>query len=183
MVVCSAADNTETVFLKLFCQAFRIYNNLGHDIMELLRCCIFEGPGLSGHSVEHQRAKASRESSFIKNFRIFLFTEYHTTSCRAEGFGCRRRYKVCIWNRARDDFCNKSCDVSHIYHEICTNFFSDLRDTLIVDQSGIRTCTCNNHLRFVLFCDLLQLIIINQLSLRIHTVEYMSVDFTYPVSW
>ena len=40
----------------------------------------------------------------------------------------------------------KTGNVSHIYHEICSDFLSDLSECREIDNSGVSRCSCKDQL-------------------------------------
>ena len=52
--------------------------------------------------------------------------------------------------------------MSHIYHQVSTNFISDLAETLEINLSGICAGTGNDQLWLAFLCDSLYLIVINE---------------------
>ena len=66
--------------------------------------------------------------------------------------------------------CNKSCDMSHIYHKVCTNSLCYLRKLLKIDSSWISTCTCNDKSRSALVSLLVKSLIVD-ITLVIYAVR------------
>ena len=58
--------------------------------------------------------------------------------------------------------CYQTCDVCHIYHEVCTNLVCNLAETLKVDLSCVCTCTCKDQFWLVLNCQTLYLVVIEE---------------------
>ena len=44
----------------------------------------------------------------------------------------------------------ETCDVSHIYHEVCAYLLGDLSECREVDDSCISGCSCEDQLRLIL---------------------------------
>ena len=58
--------------------------------------------------------------------------------------------------------CNKTCDVRHIYHKICTAGICDLTEFSKIDGSCICACPCDNKTWFVCHCKFHNIIIIDE---------------------
>ena len=67
--------------------------------------------------------------------------------------------------------CYQTCDVCHIYHEVCTNLVCNLAETLKVDLSCVCTCTCKDQFRLMLYSQTLYLVVIEE-ALIVYTIGY-----------
>ena len=67
--------------------------------------------------------------------------------------------------------CYQSCNVCHIYHEVCAAFICDVTETCKINGSCISTCACDDHFRFALHSDLFYFIIIDK-AVIVYTVRY-----------
>ena len=66
---------------------------------------------------------------------------------------------------------NKTRDMCHIYHKVCTDTLCDLRKSLEVDLSGVSACTGNNEFRLLFLCESLYLIVVEHSCLVIEAVR------------
>ena len=66
--------------------------------------------------------------------------------------------------------CNEASDVSHVHHEVSTNFMSDFRETLEINRARVGRSTRNNDLRALLLRLLLERIVVNCLGLRVNAI-------------
>ena len=57
---------------------------------------------------------------------------------------------------------NKTCDVRHIYHEVCADFLSYLGNSLEINDPWVCRSTCNDKLRLVLLSQLFEVVIIDE---------------------
>ena len=102
----------------------------------------------------------------------FFRRKNHTATRSTQCFVCCRCCYMSIWNRAfMITGSNQSCDMSHIYHQISTNFICNFTKSFEINLTAVSTCTGNNHFRFALFGNALYFVIINK-SCVIHTVRY-----------
>ena len=67
--------------------------------------------------------------------------------------------------------CYQTCDMRHIYHEVCTNLVCDLAELLEVDFSCVCACTCKDQFWLVLNCQTLYLVVIEE-ALIVYTIGY-----------
>ena len=85
-------------------------------------------------------------------------------------------------NRARDDTGrDETRNVGHVDHEVCADFFGDLADPLVIDETGISAGAGNDEFRLIFFRFGLQSIVVDLLSLGVHCVEVEVVDLADPV--
>ncbi len=56
--------------------------------------------------------------------------------------------------------CNKSCDMSHIYHKDCSALVSYLSELCKIDCSCISRSSCDDHAGFALHCKFFECVII-----------------------
>ena len=106
----------------------------------------------------------SREYSFVKvEFLCILCTaQDHTSSWSTKSLVSRCRCHMSIWNRAwMQSCCNKTCNMSHIYHQICACFVCNLTEFFKINDSCISTCPCNNKLRLFFYRSLTNHLVID----------------------
>ena len=127
----------------------------------------------------------SREDCLVKVELLcsFLVCQDQSTSRSTQSFVSRGRHNICIRDRARMlSCCNKTSDMSHIYHEVSANLICNLAETLEINRSRISTCTCNDQLRLCLHCDLFELVIVDK-SVVIYSVRNNVEIQTGEVDW
>ena len=66
--------------------------------------------------------------------------------------------------------CNKPCNMSHVYHQVCSDFVCDLTEALEIDRASVCAGSCHDQLRTAFFCDLQHLIIIDH-AIIVHAVR------------
>ena len=66
--------------------------------------------------------------------------------------------------------CYKPCDVRDVGHHHRSGLFRDLGDSLEIDDSWVRAGSDDDQLRFVLFCQMRQLLIVDNFRILAHPV-------------
>ncbi len=129
----------------------------------------------------HKRAALdSGEDSLVEVELVssFLVAEDKSASGSTKSLMCCSCNYICIRDGALMVSCShKTCDMSHIYHEVSSYCISNLTELLEINLSCICRSTCNNHLRLALLSDCKNLIIIDKsvISYAVrHTVEILS---------
>src|SRR3989304_6215854 len=75
---------------------------------------------------------------------------------------CRGCNKLCIRHRGWMQSCNnQTCDMGDINHNNSANLVCNVPECLKIYNPWICTCADNNHLRFMLFCQIPNLVIVN----------------------
>ena len=172
MIVCSATYQIETFVKHCLCKCFRIFDHLLLIFFEFRFQSFSETDGLCSNNMHQRSSLCSRENGFVDRFCVFLFTHDHTASRTSECLMRGRGYNICIWDRALvQSRCHKSCNVCHIYKQICPDLLCDIFKDIKPDLSWICRCACNDHLWFAFLCGLTDLIII-QISVVVHIVWY-----------
>ena len=172
MIICSSGYNLHSTVHQSLTECLCIFDDLFLIFCEFRLQGFFEAYRFSCDHVFQWSSLDSREYSFIKVEFIccFLITEDQTASWSAQCLMCRRCCDICVRDRAwMKSCCNKSCDMGHINHQVCSYFIRDLTEFFEINDSCISTCSRNDHLWFFFYCDLTYLIIIDH-TLVVHSV-------------
>ena len=176
MVVCTIGYDLDATVLQTVAQCLCVIYNTLLICLEAVLQCLFEAYGFCCDDMHQRSTLNTREYGFVEVEVIFLhgFFGYqdHTASRSAQCFVCRSGNDVCIVDRAwMKSCCHQTCDMCHIYHQICTAFVCDLTETWKINGSRISTCTGNDHFRFALHRDLFYFVIINE-SFVVNSIRY-----------
>ena len=75
----------------------------------------------------------------------------------------------------------EACDMSHIYHEICSYFLSNLTECLEVKDPGVSRCACKDQLRLA-FMSKFSYVVHIDISVFVYIIEYHVVEFAGEVN-
>ncbi|MPM58964.1 hypothetical protein SDC9_105799 [bioreactor metagenome] len=136
VVICSAGHDSESFVHQLCRQCLCIVDNLLLVYIEVLFHGFLEANSFGCNNM-HQRATLySRENCLVNLLGKFALAQNHTASWASQCLVSSCSYKICIFNWIWMKFCsNKSCNVSHVNHEVSSHFICNFSESLEVYES------------------------------------------------
>ena len=121
MIVCTAGYKVKATVKKTLCKSLCILNDLSAVLLELRLESLAEAYSLTCDNVHKRSALCTWEDSGIDLLcKILVICKDKTASGASEGLVSSCCNDIGIRNgRLMLTCCNKTCDVSHIYHKIC----------------------------------------------------------------
>ena len=123
----------------------------------------------------HERAALrTRKYERVESFRqlIVLTRQDQATTWAPQGLVCCSRADVCVRNRARVQAgSDQARDVRHVDEQVGTDGVRDLAKTGPIRNLRIRREPCDDHLRLVLCCQRLDLVVIDQAGFVVKAIR------------
>ena len=173
MIIRAARDDTEALRLQFRRQCFCVLDDL-RGILLKLRLERFAQRHCLRRDHMHQRsALDTGEDGFIELLaELETLAQDHASARTSERLVRRGRHHIGERQRARVLTArDQSRDVRHVDHQISAHAFSDRRQTLKVEHSGISRRARHDHLRSTLMSFFLERIVINRFGLAAHSVR------------
>ena len=172
MVVGAAGYNPKACILELGSKNLCILDDLSLILLEFRLERFIEACCLRCDSVHQRAALSAGEDALIDSLCKLLFAENDTAAGTAKGLMGGAGNDISIGNGVHVKACSdKTCDMSHIYHEQRTDLMSDVCNNIKANSTGICTCAGNDELGAALMCDTAELVVIDLLIGLAYTVR------------
>ena len=176
VVICTAGYDLDTAVHQSFAKCLCVIYDTVLIGLEAILKCLFEANSFGSNDMHQRSTLDSREYCFIEVEVIFLHGLFgnkdHTASWSTQCFMSCSCNNVCIVDWAWMKSCSyQTCDVCHIYHEVCAAFVCDVTETCKINGSCVSTCACDDHFRFALHSNLFYFIVIDK-AFIVYTVRY-----------
>ena len=178
VVVRSAGDNIEALFLESLTKSLGIFNNAALIVGKFRFKCFAEAYRLCRYYMFQRAALSSGENRFVDLLRIFFLAENKAAPGASEGFVGGAGNYICIGNRRHMNSCgDKSRNMRHINHKIRADLVCDFAEFCEVNGSRIGRGSRNDDFRSAFKSDFSHLFVFDFPRFNVHSVGHEAVGF------